>query len=133
MAIELRVWVGTMAFGLRHHKALRAVIHLSLPKSVESRLPEAGRAAATRSPLIASLLAEKDKRLHALLPRQNRRPLRKRTRLAAFTTKVERLGRPPSAPAQVCGTSAKFPVGTAGNCDACAATPDWFGSRPEGD
>src|SRR3984957_13671148 len=45
MSDEVRALVGTAAFGLGINKApLRAVIHLSLPKSIEQFYQEAGRA-----------------------------------------------------------------------------------------
>src|SRR6266566_1544580 len=67
MADEVRVMVGTMAFGLGINKAaVRAVIHLSLPKSVEQYYQEAGRAGRDALPADCFLFwQEKDIGLHA--------------------------------------------------------------------
>src|SRR5258708_13100627 len=66
-ADEVRVMVGTMAFGLGINKAaVRAVIHLSLPKSVEQYYQEAGRAGRDALPADCFLFwQKKDTGLHA--------------------------------------------------------------------
>ncbi|MGH9756877.1 MAG: HRDC domain-containing protein, partial [Candidatus Acidiferrales bacterium] len=60
MSEAVRVLVGTIAFGLGLNKAaVRAVVHLSLPKSIEQYYQEAGRAGRDALPADCILLWQK--------------------------------------------------------------------------
>jgi ATP-dependent DNA helicase RecQ len=129
MADEVRVMVGTMAFGLGINKAaVRAVIHLSLPKSVEQYYQEAGRAGRDALPADCFLFwQKKDTGLHAFFigkiedAAEKERAWQRYHEVEHFVQSTE------CRQHHVCrhfGESPKWD--SCGNCDACAATPDWL-------
>jgi len=129
MADEVRVMVGTMAFGLGINKAaVRAVIHLSLPKSVEQYYQEAGRAGRDALPADCFLFwQKKDTGLHAFFigkiedPAEKERAWQRYHEVERFVQSKECRQR------YVCRHFGEVPKWErCGNCDACAATPDWL-------
>src|ERR1700674_1554581 len=129
MADEVRVMVGTMAFGLGINKAaVRAVIHLSLPKSVEQYYQEAGRAGRDALPADCFLLwQKKDTGLHAFFIGKIKDPAEKERAWQRYP-EVERFVQSKECRQRhVCrhfGESPKWD--SCGNCDACSAPPDWL-------
>ena len=129
MADEVRVMVGTMAFGLGINKAaVRAVIHLSLPKSVEQYYQEAGRAGRDALPADCFLFwQKKDTGLHAFFigkiedAAEKERAWQRYHEVEHFVQCTE------CRQSYVCRHFGETPKWySCGNCDACAATPEWL-------
>src|SRR6266852_8877250 len=129
MADEVRVMVGTMAFGLGIHKAaVRAVIHLSLPKSVEQFYQEAGRAGRDALPADCFLFWQyRDVKIHAFFagqmsdPAEQKRARQRSDEMRQFVDSCE------CRRTLICRHFGESPRWDGcGICDACAAAPDWL-------
>jgi len=134
MSDEVRLLVGTIAFGLGINKAaVRAVIHLSLPKSVEQYYQEAGRAGRDGLPSECALLWQKKDAgllahfIEAVTDRAEKERAWQRyhviRRFAESATCRHR---------QICvhfGETPKWEQ--CGMCDVCRAAPEWFGEQAD--
>lgn len=129
MSDEVRVLVGTIAFGLGINKAtVRAVIHLSLPKSVEQFYQEAGRAGRDGNPADCLLLWQKqDAGLLAFFVNQimdaaeRDRAWQRYHKIREFAESKQCRHR------QICTHFGETPKWTSCQaCDVCGSTPPWL-------
>ncbi len=129
MSDEVRVLVGTIAFGLGINKAtVRAVIHLALPKSVEQFYQEAGRAGRDGNPADCILLWRKqDARLLGYFANQildaaeRDRAWQRYYTIRAFAESGRCRHR------QICTHFGETPKwNSCDACDVCGSVPQWL-------
>jgi ATP-dependent DNA helicase RecQ len=129
MSDEVRVLVGTIAFGLGINKAtVRAVVHLALPKSVEQYYQEAGRAGRDGNPADCILLWRKqDAGLLGFFANQitdsaeRARAWQRYHTIRAFAESGRCRHR------QICTHFGETPKWTScAACDVCSGKPEWL-------
>ena len=129
MSDETRVLVGTVAFGLGINKtSVRAVIHLSLPKSIEQYYQEAGRAGRDGQPADCLLLWQnRDVGLLAHFIEQISDPVEKERAWQRYHTLKRFAESKNCRHRQICLHFGEKPKWVScGACDVCGATPEWM-------
>ena len=128
-ADEVRVLVGTIAFGLGINKAdVRAVIHLSLPKSIEQYYQEAGRAGRDGHSADCLLLWQpRDAGLLAYFNDQIADPAEKERAWQRYHAVRRFVDSNACRHHQICVHFGETPKWAAcGSCDVCGCESDWL-------
>jgi ATP-dependent DNA helicase RecQ len=129
MSDEVRVLVGTIAFGLGINKAtVRAVVHLSLPKSIEQYYQEAGRAGRDGLPADCILLWKKqDAGLLGFFANQISDDAERERAWQRYHTIRAFVESNRCRHSQICTHFGETPKWTScGACDVCGSSPEWL-------